>query len=78
MNVLSCMYVFLPCLCLVSVEVRRGYQNPWNKSYRQKILISKKFPQACTTGLWAIVQRSRPWEDSEFLKNIHRLKIVSN
>lgn len=30
---ISCMYVCVPSVCLVPVEVRRGYQIPWNYSY---------------------------------------------
>jgi hypothetical protein len=32
--VTSCMYVCVPCTCLVPVGIRKGHQIPWNWSYK--------------------------------------------
>lgn len=34
-NYFACMYVCVPVLCLVPIEVKRGQCVPWNCTYRQ-------------------------------------------
>lgn len=30
---IACLYVYVPCVCLVHKEARKGYQLLWNRSY---------------------------------------------